>query len=100
MVLTTNAKGCATLGYSVINICNMQYLVGRTSRLPLTTPLFGAGIGQGYLEDIIDGGGLGAGAGARRRRDAKVAANWVCNNLFGLLKDQLSQAGGDGELER
>ncbi|CAN0494409.1 unnamed protein product, partial [Scytosiphon promiscuus] len=35
-----------------------------------------------YFESVVNGRGGGDGV----RRDPKVAANWVSNNLFGLLK--------------
>ncbi|CAN0151728.1 unnamed protein product [Discosporangium mesarthrocarpum] len=41
--------------------------------------------------------------GARRRsggRDPQMVANWVCNNLFGLLKGTLEDSAREDELER
>lgn len=61
----------------------------------------------GYFEDLVGGKRRKAGGGVRR--DPNVAANWLSNNLFGLLKDRLGSTedqdghdGGDGEggLER
>ena len=75
----------------------------------------------GYFEDLVNGKNSRVGEGGRGegldglRRDPQVAATWLTNNLFGLLKDQLGgkegetgeghgQGGGDsdseGELER
>lgn len=57
---------------------------------------------QGYFEDLVNGRGEQGEGGIRR--DPKVAANWVSNNLFGLLKDQLGRDNGldssEEELER
>lgn len=51
----------------------------------------------GYFEDLVHGQARGAGEGQGFRRDPQVAATWLTNNLFGLLKDQL---GGKEEQER
>lgn len=67
----------------------------------------------GYFEDLVNGGGGGdrhpdhGVRGKKRkekeskvRRDPQVAANWLTNNLFGLLKDQLgthTHSGGNGD---
>lgn len=53
-----------------------------------------------YFESVVNGRGGGDGV----RRDPKVAANWVSNNLFGLLKDNFGRSHGlsdnEDELER
>eukprot|EP00904_Undaria_pinnatifida_P003366 jgi/Undpi1/1302/HiC_scaffold_11.g04694.m1 len=54
-----------------------------------------AGGASDYFERIVNGGGGGVGV----RRDPKVAANWVSNNLFGLLKDQLGRSHRQGDNE-
>eukprot|EP00752_Nemacystus_decipiens_P010690 g9521.t1 len=76
-----------------------------------------AGGASGYFENLVNrkNGQGGEGGGEGLRRDPQVAATWLTNNLFGLLKDQLGgkeeerdegnhrQGGGDnseGELER
>lgn len=73
----------------------------------------------GYFEDLVNGKARkaretveGEGEGGGFRRDPQVAATWLTNNLFGLLKDRLGreeedeereggngQGGGDGEGE-
>ncbi|CAN0218391.1 unnamed protein product [Ectocarpus sp. 6 AP-2014] len=65
-----------------------------------------AGGASDYYEDLVNGTGrerghaAGEGSGPYRR-DPKVAANWLSNNLFGLLKDQLGSGDSDeGGLER
>lgn len=48
-----------------------------------------------YFENLVNGHGGQDGL----RRDPKVAANWVSNNLFGLLKDKFGRSHGQGDNE-
>ncbi|CAM9731075.1 unnamed protein product [Ectocarpus fasciculatus] len=61
-----------------------------------------AGGASEYFEDLVNdasrerGHGQAASeGGGPYRRDPRVAANWLSNNLFGLLKDQLGSGDGD-----
>lgn len=53
-----------------------------------------------YFENLVNGREGGDGV----QRDPKVVANWVSNNLFGLLKDKFGRSHGqsdnEDELER
>ncbi len=67
---------------------------------------------SGYFEELVTGDG-----GSQRhreprareekkirkvqvRRDPQVAANWLSNNLFGLLKDRLGSGDGGGQQQQ